>query len=102
MADRKIDQAKANAWIKDVKEEINSVEKLLKEVGNVCNEMPGDTDTFVQMLEKTAGYLNTAWDRTTSGFKNAWEKIDDVLKDIGRAGEKVAEKIEEYNRKVKQ
>lgn len=101
MADRKIDHAKATAWMKDVKEEINSVEKVLKEVAGVCSEMPGDDDSFVQMIEKTGGFLNTAWDRTTSGFKNAWDKVDDVLKNIGDAGKKVAEKIEEFDRRVK-
>ena len=35
MADRNIDQAKANAWIKDVQEEIALVNKILRENGKL-------------------------------------------------------------------
>lgn len=101
MADRKIDEAKANAWLKEVKEEIQSVEKVLKEVPSVTADVPGGEDTFIKMLEATNSYMTSAWDKATEGFESAWQKVDDVLKEIGKTGKIVASEFENFDKRAK-
>lgn len=101
MADRKIDQAKAKNWIADVKAELDSVDRVLVAVGNVCKDMPNEDDSFVQLIETTGTFIDDAWREAKNGFKSAWDKIESAIDDIGRVGSEVAEKIDEFAKKIR-
>lgn len=100
MADVKIDQAKAVAWVKDVQGEINSVERTLQDVRRVCANAPGENDSIFQMIEKTGNFLEESWNRTTSAFKKAWEKLEEGIKIFGQAGEKVQTAFDDFKKKI--
>ena len=101
MADRNIDQAKANAWIKDVQEEIALVNKILREeVPNVVSDVPGN-DTFTDMLKATNDFLTTSWNTTTKGFTDGWKKVDDVIKEVARGGNVVVDVLDAFGKRAK-
>ena len=101
MADRNIDQAKAKAWVADVKTEIEEVNKILVEVGNVCKEMPNENDPIVQLIEQTGTFIDNAWKEAKNGFADAWDKIDAVVDGIGNAAKAVAEKIDGFAKSIR-
>lgn len=101
MADRSIDQAKANAWIEEVQEEIELVNKVLRDdVPNVISDVPGN-DTFTNMLKETNNFLTTSWNAATKGFTEGWKKVEGVIKEIHKRGEIVVGVLGEFDEKAK-
>ena len=100
MADLKIDQARAMTWVKDVQNEIYLVENTLGDVKQVCETFPGDDDTVFKLIEKTGEMLDNAWTATTKAFKNAWEKLEDGVKHVGEAGERIQEAFSDFQSKI--
>lgn len=100
MADLKIDQARAMTWVKDVQNEIHLVENTLGDVKQVCETTPGEGDAVFKLVEKTGEMLDDAWSATTKAFKNAWEKLEEGIKYVGEAGERVQEAFSNLQSKI--
>lgn len=100
MADRKIDIPKAQAWQKEVKEEIASVRLVLEEITNVCSDMPNKDDTIVQMIEKTGSFLDTSWKKTTKVFDEAADKVGSAIKDLLERGNKILDELDNFGKSI--
>lgn len=101
MADMKIDAGRATPWVKNVREEINSVNKTLTEVRQVCATFPGEGDTVFQLIESTGNMLEDTWNAMTSAYQSAWEKVENGINALVQAGSDVAEFVEDFVAKIK-
>ena len=100
MADISIEEAKAQQWILDVKNELNSVENLLTKIANTCQTIPGDDDDIMKGIEKTATNLNNVWNQMTSGFKNATNEISKAIKEIEKKADEVMSDLNDVNSRI--
>lgn len=101
MADKiRLEEAQAKMWISDVKNEINIVDGILKNVNRAMTEVPGDDDTIYQGIRKIANTLTNVWTKMISGFNQASESIETVIKTTVSAGEELVQEGENLNKRM--
>ena len=100
MADLKIDEAKAVAWVQDVQNKLSAVEGVLREVRAVRNESVGSNDTVFQLIEKAGNLMEETWTNTCNSFKKGWSVLQEGLGVIGKAGKAIGEAFEELQKKI--
>lgn len=91
-----IDFQAADKWQKEVANELAEVDILLKEVAKACQEMPGEKDPLINMIEETGNGLATAWQKLTSGFGTACKAVSDGLNKLGEGGQEAIDKIKKF------
>lgn len=91
MVDINIQTKEAQEWVARVKREIERTNSTLGEVRNVCTSVPGEGDSIIQIITETGNVLETTWDATTSAFKNAWDVLEEGIKEFSKVGEKISE-----------
>lgn len=101
MADMNINSEKAGPWIKSVQEEVAAVNQTLGKVREVCSTFPGEGDSVFQLIEKTGNMLEETWNHATNVYKNAWEKVEEGLNAVAKAGHEVEGFFEDFFSKNK-
>lgn len=100
MADISIEEAKAREWILDVKNELYSVEEVLKNVTTACVTVPGDDDDIMKGIVSTGETLRNFWDQMCNGFKSATDLISNAISEIGKAAGEVVQDINNVKSKI--
>lgn len=94
MADVSIKTKEAQEWVAKVKGEIERTNATLRETRAVCNSDPAEEDAGLIMIMKTGEVLEETWDATTNAFKNAWDTLEDGIKEFSKVGDKIREGFE--------
>ena len=76
MADIKIDEAKAMAWVSDVKTEIDAVRLLLEEVRRSTENSVDSEDSILQMIRCVGEKMNDVWSNTCKAFKDGYDTLE--------------------------
>lgn len=100
MADISIDEAKAKQWILDVKNELSSVETVLKNVTTACTTVPGEDDDIMKGIVSTGETLRSFWDQMCNGFKSATDFISESITKIGTTAGAVIQDINTVKSKI--
>lgn len=100
MADISIDEAKAQEWILDVKNELSQVEQILQKVSKVCTTTPAETDDILKGMAQAGNDLQNHWNNMCSGFKSATTSIENAIKNLTKATEKVMSNIDSIRSKI--
>ncbi len=101
MADKiRLEEAQAKMWISDVKNEIDIVDGILKNVTRAMTEVPGEDDTIYQGIRKIANTLTNVWTKMIGGFKQASESIETGIKNTVAAGEELTQEGENLNKRM--
>lgn len=98
--DLSIDEARARQWIQDVYSEVNSVELVLAKIVKAQQEMPGDGDSVIAAIDKTAETCNTVWKTMIKAFKESCGFIEEAIMRYAKAGVAAKEAFEETAKKV--
>lgn len=91
MADVSIQTKAAQDWVSRVKGEIERTNTTLREVREVCTSVPGEDDDIIKIIMTTGNVLEEAWDATTNAFKDAWNTLEEGIKEFSKVGEKISE-----------
>lgn len=100
MADISIEEAKAQQWILDVKNELSLVEKVLNHVTTTCATIPGEDDDIMKGIESAANSLNSFWGQMCSGFKSATNEISKAIKEIGTKTNEVMSDLSDVKSRI--
>ena len=100
MADISIEEAKAKQWILDVKNELSSVETVLRNVTTACVTVPGEDDDIMKGIVSTGETLKNFWDQMCNGFKNATDLISKSIDKIGATAGEVVQDINTVKSKI--
>jgi hypothetical protein len=100
MADIKFEEAQAKMWIADVKNEIDIVDGILKNVTRAMTEVPGEDDVIYQGIRKIANTVTNVWTNMINGFKKAAEAVDTTIKRTVTAGNEILAEGENVNQKM--
>ena len=100
MADISIEEAKAQQWILDVKNELASVEMILKKVSTACATVPGEDDDIMKGIVSTAETLRGFWDQMCSGFQSATKLIQEAISKIGTTAGEVVDDINNVKSRI--
>lgn len=95
MTDTEFNQQLAQAWIIEVEGELESVDRLLQEVGEECAAQPYEDDTIMNTLVQTGKGLIEAWTTLNGIFKDVVSDtkslINTFAKSVGNAINGIAE-----------
>ncbi len=100
MADLKIDEIKAVAWVTEVQQKLTAVEATLREVRQVRSDTVGSEDTVFQMIEKASNLMDETWTKTSEAFKRGWGALKDGLGTLKKAGQQIGEAFDELQAKI--
>lgn len=100
MADISIDEARAQQWILDVRNELALVEQVLEKVSKACTTTPAETDDILKEISKTGEDLNSYWNKMCSGFNKATSNIENAIKTIGKNANDVMSDINSVRSKI--
>ena len=79
MADISIDEARAQAWLKDVKYELDAVEVVLKNVQTSLQTVAGEDDTIIQGIYKLGTGMEEKWTGMCQQFKETCVEIGEAI-----------------------
>ena len=99
MADIKIDEARAKIWISDVKNELELVETVLKNVTTSITTIPTDDDVIFKGIRKAGETLNNAWTKVCSVFKEVGNLVNDVVTRTTSTAEELHQEVESLNQR---
>lgn len=88
------DVMKVANWKREVQNELDSVDTLLRQVADVCSEIPGENDTFMNTLYDIGTGLSNAWTSLSKGFKSVGDALDNIVEEYKN---KVTAKVDELN-----
>lgn len=100
MADISIDEARAQQWILDVRNELALVEQVLEKVSKACTTTPAETDDILKGIAKTGEDLNSHWNQMCSNFQKATSNIENAIKKIGKNANDVISDINSVRSKI--
>ena len=91
MANISINQAQADAWLKNVKYEMDAVEAVLKNVHTALQEYPGKDDTIMQGIYKLGTGMEEKWTGMCNQFKETCVGLGKAIGLIAEAADNVVE-----------
>lgn len=97
MADIKIDEARAKVWVSDVQNELEIVERVLKNVTTSITTIPTDDDVIFQGIRKAGETLNNAWTKVCGVFKEVGRLVNDVVNRTTSTAEELHQSVETIN-----
>ena len=100
MADIKIDEAKAMAWVSDVKTEIDAVRLLLEEVRRSTENSVDSEDSILQMIRCVGEKMNDVWSNTCKAFKDGYDTLENGLSKFKQAGKIIHDAISNVQKTV--
>jgi uncharacterized protein Yka (UPF0111/DUF47 family) len=80
--DISLDQAKAENWVKDVRNEITAVRTLLTTLDKDLMATPEEKDTIMKGIQETSQALESHWNKMLEGFDQAGDKINEAIRNI--------------------
>lgn len=98
--DISIDVVRAENWKREVEAELDSVDRLLKEVSKVCQTIPGEDDVFMNTLYDIGTELNEKWSLLGKGFKKTMEDLGSIIEKYKDSINKKLEELKEYKGKI--
>lgn len=100
MADISIEKDKAQAWIQDVKQELDQVEKLLSQLATSAGSIPGEDDVIMKGIGDTCESLNEFWTKMCGGFRSASNTLGTAIQNIGKTVDSVLSDIKTVKNKI--
>lgn len=91
MADISIDEARAQAWLKDVKYELDAVEVVLKNVQTSLQTVVGEDDTIMQGIYKLGTGMEEKWTEMCNQFKETCVEVGEAIGMIAKTAVEVVE-----------
>ncbi len=94
MASRMLDEAKAKAWMIEVDDEVDAVDRLLEDVEKELETNPHEDDTILNLLREVGSGFGGAWKELIMNFRNTSETTKNI---IARMSEGVTKTLEEIS-----
>ena len=91
MADISIDEARAQAWLRDVKYELDAVEVVLKNVQTSLQTVAGEDDTIMQGIYKLGTGMEEKWTGMCNQFKETCVEVGGLIGLIGKTAVEIFE-----------
>lgn len=91
----KMEATEAAKWVKEVRAEIDAVNKTLKDVTVACKGDPRD-DIIVQLVKKTGDLLDETWTVASNAYDNAWKSVEEGINAVVKAGQEAGQLFEQF------
>jgi len=102
MANLSIDEAKAKAWIEDVKNELEEVRVITKNLTEVITSDPAQDDAVIKVFLGWGEKLNNCWTTMATGYRTCGEIMTGTINKIVTAVREKMAQLEELASRVGQ
>ena len=96
MASRMLDEAKAKAWMIEVDDEVDAVDRLLEDVEKELETNPHEDDTILNLLREVGGGFGGAWKELIMNFRNTSETTKNIIARMSEGVNKTLEEISSF------
>ena len=101
MSEMKFDEARIQAWKKEIDTEFDAVERVLKEVTDEITRDPIADDVVMNSIYEAGKKIDEAWGRLKNVFQDVTTLAESLFKNARKAFQDAKDKVDDFAGKIK-
>ncbi len=101
MSEMKFDEARINAWKKEIDAEFDAVERVLKDVTDEITRDPFEGDVVMEAFYEAGKKMEESWGELKRVFDSVKDLADSLFANTKRAIQEAREKADAFKSKIK-